>query len=255
MTLSPTPTLSPLAEKKIIVSGAGIAGLSFAISLKKLWNTDLGEFPSITLYEREDGQPDPSREGYAISIRSDSISLGVQALQKMGILDEVLSTSITRNGDERGYLGLWSLDWQSLVKVRDTTPEGLPKSGMRITRTKMREILLRKATEDQRIVWNVACMAATRTSDGQIRVELDNGKEDTCDLLVVADGANSKLRAHIRPDDKLNFAGPVCISAVSRFEESPPEPVDRDWGIVPSGKGVALFASPMDKRSANWAIS
>jgi 2-polyprenyl-6-methoxyphenol hydroxylase-like FAD-dependent oxidoreductase len=247
--------ISPLSGKKIIVSGAGIAGLAFVISLRRLWNDNLGIFPSIVIYEREHGQPEPSREGYAISIRSDDISLGVQALQQMGILEQVLDVSITRKGEERGYFGLWSLDWRRLVRVRDETPAGLPKSGMRIARTKMRQILLKNATEWERVVWGVSCTTVTHTSDSGVCVGLSNGAEDECDFLVVADGANSKIRACIRPDDKLNFAGPVCISAVARFSGPPPEPVDRDWGIIPSGKGVALFASPMDNQSANWSIS
>lgn len=244
-----------LAGKKIIVAGAGVAGLAFVVSLRSMWKDDLGKSPHITHYEREHGQPDLSREGYSISIRSDEMSAGVQALQQMKILDALLDVGIARKGNERGYFGLWSLDWRRLVRVRDEAPRGLPTSGIRIARTKMRRVLVQAAAKHRDIVWGVACTAALPTTDGCIRVRLSNGKEDACDILVVADGANSKLRACVRPDDKLDFAGPISISAISRFSGSPPKPVDRDWGIVPSGQGVALFASPMDEHSANWSVS
>lgn len=251
----PTSFPSPLAGKKIIVAGAGIAGLAFVVSLRSIWKEELGKFPDVTHYERDHGQPDLSREGYSISIRSDEMSAGIQALQQMKILDALLDISITRKGNERGYFGLWSLDWRRLVRVRDEAPGGLPTSGMRIARTKMRRVLLEAATKHGEIVWDVACTAVLPTTDESIGVRLSNGKEDSCDFLVVADGANSKLRSCVRPDDKLNFAGPVSISAISRFSGPSPEPVSRDWGIVPSGQGVALFVSPMGEQSANWSLS
>lgn len=251
----PNSTPCSLSGKKIIVVGAGVAGLAFVIALRSIWKEELGKFPDVTHYEREHGLPDLSREGYSVSIRSDEFSAGVQVLQQMNILDALLDLSVTRKGNERGYFGLWSPDWRKLVRIRDKPPRGLPSSGMRIARTKLRRVLLEAATEHGEIIWGVACTAVLPTTDGSIRVRLSNGKEDSCDFMVVADGANSKLRDCVRPNDRLNFAGPVSISAVSQFSGPPPEPVSRDWDIIPSGQGVALFAAPMDEQSGNWSLS
>ncbi|SMQ53071.1 unnamed protein product [Zymoseptoria tritici ST99CH_3D7] len=246
---------SPLAGKVIIVSGAGIAGLAFVISMRTIWRPEMGKFPNIKHYEREDGPSGLSREGYSMSIRSDEMSEGIQALQKMQVLDKLMDVSIFREGIERGYFGLWSLDWSRLAIVRDTTPPGVPKSGMRVARTKLRQVLLDEASKYGEISWGTSCTKATSMDDGTYAVELSDGTKDTCGFIIVADGASSKLRACIKPDEKLSFAGPVTIGAVSRFEKDVPQVIKRDWGIVASGQGVAFFASPMFERTSNWALS
>ena len=252
---SPKSSFHYLAGKKIIVAGAGIAGLAFVISLRKLWKEHVGKFPEIVHYERDDERSAISRDGFSISLRGDDLSPGLQSLQKMNILDKLLEFGITRKGDDRGYMGLWSLNWRRMVRVRDEAPNGLPISSMRIARSKLRSVLLDTATEHGTIIWGVACTEVLSSLDAGIRVRLSNREEDSCDFLIVADGANSKLRASVRPADKLNFTGAVSICATSRFSGPSPEPVGRDWGIVPSGKGVALFVSPLDEQSAFWSLS
>ncbi|EMC91806.1 hypothetical protein BAUCODRAFT_55153, partial [Baudoinia panamericana UAMH 10762] len=243
---------STLSGKKIIVSGAGIAGLAFVNSLRKIWTDDLGTYPIVTLYERDVGPPDVGG-GYTISIRSAKGSEGIQTMQKLCLLARLLSMSITREGDERRYFG----DWVSLVKVRGAPPGGVPKAGMRVARRRLRKLLLDAAAErgSANVVWGVACVSAVTATDGTVRVELSNGYTDQCDLLVVADGINSKIRGCIRPNDQLHFAGPVSVHAISNFPKPPPKPVDRDWGLIPNGRGAALFVSPMDERTANWSLS
>ncbi|KAK3639142.1 hypothetical protein LTR56_012691 [Elasticomyces elasticus] len=245
---------SPLAGKKIVVAGAGIAGLAFVISIKTIWQREMGVCPDIILYERETGIL--GRDGYSLSIRNDETSAGLRPLQEMQILDAIRENSITRKHVGRARHGLWSSNWRRLVEVRDTvTSEKLPIERMRIPRTKLRRVLLDAAEKHVQIIWGVACTSVLDSSDGTVRIQLSNGHEDTCDFLVAADGANSKLRSSTRPSDGLTFAGPVSISAVSRYKGSPPDPVDRDWGIIPSGQGVALFVAPMDEQSAHWSLS
>ena len=65
----------------------------------------------------------------------------------------------------------------------------------------------------------------------------------------------NRVRACVRPDDKLDFSGAVSISAVARFPGPPPEPCRRYWGTMLSGEGVSLFAAPMGEHSANWSLS
>ena len=255
MELSRPSCYCHLAGKRVVVAGAGLAGLAFAISLKTLWSEELGKFPEVVFYEREYEEHDLNRDGHTISIRSSAWNQGIQVLQRMNMLDAVLKTSMTREGNERGYFGLWSLDWRRLISVRESSPLGTPTPGLRITRTKLRRILLKAMLEFGSIRWGVACTAVSRNKDNSIKLRLSTGKEDSCDLLVVADGANSKIRASVRPDDNLQFAGPVSIAGVSRFQSLPPIPVCRDWGTIPNGQGVALFFSPMDDRSANWSVS
>jgi 2-polyprenyl-6-methoxyphenol hydroxylase-like FAD-dependent oxidoreductase len=251
----PVESKSAVAGQKVIVVGAGPAGLALAVSLGNIWKDDHGLFPDVTIYEREKSQRASNREGYSVSIRSGELAPGIQALQGMGILNDTMNRSIIREGNERSFCGLWSRDWRRLATKRKSIPKGLPISGMRIKRTELQTVLITAALNHARIVWGTACTELLPASSGSIRLRLSDGTEDSCDLLVVADGANSKLRASIRPRDLLRFAKVVTINGVSCFSGPPPEPIARDWGIVASGRGVALFVSPMDQNNANWSLS
>lgn len=103
MDSSTLPALSPLDGKKIVVVGAGIAGLSFVVSLRRSWTEDLGDFPEVVHYEREDGMPDESRERYSVRIRGARSSAGAHALRKMRILETTLNSGIIRPGYARGH--------------------------------------------------------------------------------------------------------------------------------------------------------
>lgn len=81
-----------------MVAGAGISGLAFAFSLHKLWlskSLDSAPPPLITLYKRDSCAVLEGREGYGLSLRNDRPSKGIQALQKMGLLDRMLEASIS----------------------------------------------------------------------------------------------------------------------------------------------------------------
>lgn len=125
---------------------------------------------------------------------------------------------------------------------------------MRIARRELRRVLI-DAVPSTDIHWSSYCTGAVQLGNGRVQVQLSNGEVDECDLLVAADGANSKVRASFRPDDKLSFAGAVCITGDARFPNGIPEPVDQDWGLILGAGGTGLFASPIDEHSAVWSLS
>ncbi|KAL2220281.1 hypothetical protein M432DRAFT_311876 [Thermoascus aurantiacus ATCC 26904] len=254
-----------VAGKKIIVVGAGIAGLSFALALRKQWPTSTKhEPPSVTIYERDTKETSIGREGYSLSIRSDGLSGGMQALHRLNLLERMLRASISVAGN--GSFNLWNTAWQSILSVRISRGDSglssdkeLPADGMRIARDVLRRIMVDAVYEqkDTTMHWERPCTRVEPLPDGKIRVHLGDGTTDECDILIAADGASSKIRTQLRPADGLSFTGAVCISATSRFDshEAVPRPVDRDWGAVLGGGGVGLFVSPVDSRSALWSVS
>ncbi|KAF2122702.1 hypothetical protein BDV96DRAFT_639270 [Lophiotrema nucula] len=87
------------------------------------------------------------REGYSLSLRSNRPSAGIQTLQKLGLLDQLLEVSITdlgegneKTGDKGGFV-IWNREWKEVMKVRSKTPNGSPAAGIRINRASLRKTL------------------------------------------------------------------------------------------------------------------
>ena len=253
---------NPVATgKKIIIVGAGIAGLSFALSLRKQWPNG-PKPPSLSIYERETREAILGREGYSLSIRGDALSGGIQVLQRLDLLERMLPFSPSTLSSKSGSFNLWSTGWESLLKfpVASSDDAGNSPTGMRIARAVLRRIMMDAVCEAESgpdpINWNKPCSKIETLPDGKVRVYLGDGTADDCDILIVADGASSKIRAQIRPEDKLQFTGVVCISGTSTFPDGQvPSPVDVDWGGVLGGGGTGLFVSPIDQNRALWSVS
>ena len=245
-----------LSGKKIVVAGGGIAGLSFIRSLDRTWPVDL-ERPRVSLYEKREQKVSPEREGYSMSIRSDPLSGGMQALQKLCLLNETLGDSITGQHGGRGSMFLWDVNWKPILKFKQPTkpPNGLPANSMRIARYVLRQHLIDGLPSSCDAHWDTSCESAEQLNDGKILVSLSDGSTTQCDFLVAADGANSKIRASFRPSDTLQYAGAVSISANGKFADGLPDIVKEDHGMILGGGGNCLFVSPIDHHSAVWSVS
>jgi 2-polyprenyl-6-methoxyphenol hydroxylase-like FAD-dependent oxidoreductase len=245
-----------LSGKHIIVAGGGIAGLAFVRFLDRTWPVDV-ERPRVTLYEKREQKVSPEREGYSMSIRSDAMSGGMQALQKLCLLNETLAASVTGRNGGRGSMYLWDVNWQPILKFKQpaTPPDGLPANSMRIARYILRQHLIDGLPSSCDAHWNISCESAEQLDDGKMRVTLSDGSTTDCDFLVAADGANSKIRASVRPSDKLQFAGAVSISANAKFPDGLPDLIKENHGMVLGGGGSTVFVSPIDEHSAIWSVS
>ncbi|KAK9320569.1 hypothetical protein V1517DRAFT_205173 [Lipomyces orientalis] len=251
---SPSALNQFAAGMRIIVAGAGIAGLSFVIALRKQRLTSCTHI-TVTVYERDPREVSIEREGYSLSIRSDGLSGGMQALNKLGLLDSMPAASYTGSQGNAGGFTLWDKDWNEIMKMKSSPIEGLPAPSMRIARNVLRRMLVDAVSSEDTIHWMTTCTGVAQLPSGKVQVQLSNGQVDDCDLLVAADGAHSRIRSILRPDDNLSFAAAVCIAGNSRFLSGVPEPVNRDWGCVLSGNGTGLFVSPVDQHSAVWSVS
>lgn len=244
-----------LAGKRIIICGGGIGGTVFCIALQQFLNKhgqNIQPRPRIDLYERETSADAIGREGYSLSIRDDGMSTGLQTLQKLGILDEMIAES-----NSGTHFTLFNADFTPLVETKKlaSPTEGLPQTLMRIARSKLRQILLKHMPSCVTMHWNCGVISAHEEQDGTVLVDFENGKQERCDILIAADGSNSKIRKVLRPEHELNFAGAVCIMARTHPLEKLPPPIDVSWGRVFSGTGNFLFIAPSDRTSVVWIVS
>ncbi|KAH7386023.1 hypothetical protein BKA66DRAFT_569334 [Pyrenochaeta sp. MPI-SDFR-AT-0127] len=270
---SPSPLPHPLSNKHIVVAGAGISGLAFAISLHKLWPSVSSSLPPrITLYERDPCAVPKHREGYSLSIRSDNPSAGIQTLQKMGMLDLMMERSIATSGEqsdkkEGGYC-VWKVSseagadgkgrtWDRVLKIASKRPDGCPVAGLRIARAELRRTLAEAVEQlpSVEIRWDSPISSISLSADKTIVVHQPNGATDTADLLIAADGSGSKIRSLLRPSDTLQFAGPTCIYARCPIADLHPSGDASEYGSVISGHGHGLFIAPVDHKSMVWCLS
>lgn len=248
-----------LSTKSIFVIGAGLSGSAFVGSLRRIWNHNL-PFPKIVVFDRDPKGAFERRGGYSLSLVGNDVSGGLVAVSKMGLLDDVLRNAIAGVGDD-GSFKLWTSQWKELASHRRSPMDGIPTSSVRIARKDIRQILLEAAQldHDSAMHWNTRCVSVSKLPTGRLAVETIQCDEKgarvmECDLVVVADGANSKIRDHLRPNDTLEYTGAVLRTAVSRFSGPLPEQVGRNWGFVLSGTGTSCFMSPVGENELQWAI-
>lgn len=248
-----------LENKTIVIAGAGLAGSAFVAGLQKLWNPKLNP-PSIIIYERDAPEVAVQRETYTLSLTGFDNSGGLVALKNLGLLDHALEHAIS-GLDGTGAFKIWDSSWNERVAFRRKPVPGIPATSIRIARKDIRQVLHNTFDLGNQCVihWESKCISATQLPDGRLTVRVVQGEnaqeiEQDCDLLIAADGANSKLRQSLRPYDTLCNGGAVLRGGVARFEEDLPQPPGEDWGFVVSRTGVSAFFSPVDKHRIFWAV-
>lgn len=248
-----------LENKTIVVAGAGLAGSAFVVGLQRLWSSKLGR-PNIIIYERDSQELAAQRESYTLSLTGFDNAGGLVALRNLGLLEEASEQAIS-GLDGTGAFKIWDSNWNEQVAFRRKPVPGVPTTSMRIARKHVRQVLHNAFDLGDECVlhWESQCVSATQLPDGRLRVRVICGhggpaREQDCDLLIAADGANSKLRWTFRPDDKLSYTGAVLRGGVARFDGPLPQQLSEDWGFIVSRTGVSAFFSPVDKHRIFWSI-
>ncbi len=203
----------------IAIVGAGLGGLALARVLH------VNGIDAV-VYERE-----PSRgargQGGMLDIHS-----GQRALREAGLIDQFFAIARGEGQDMR------LLEPDGTLLLQEDTPEGAPLERPEVDRADLRNLLLDSLPEDV-VRWGHAFAYADHDL-----LHFTDGSSATYDLLVGADGANSRVRPLLtdaRPAHIGHNAVELCITDIDRTYPDLAAMVGRGnyWVF---GKGQSLAA-------------
>lgn len=236
---------------KIAIVGAGPGGLTLARLLQM-------NGAAVKVYER-DLNKNARVQGATLDLHEDS---GLKALEKAGLID-AFKVNYRPGADK-----LSIVDHHADVFYDDHSNDqqdatfGSPYFRPEIDRGPLRKILLESLQPDT-VVWDSQFKSMQQTADGWM-LEFQNGTSAMADLVIAADGANSKIRPLITPIKPL-YSGVTAIEGnVYDAKRTIPEIYKRLKGgkifgfgtektIIISAKGdgsIAFYAG--FKADENW---
>lgn len=181
-----------LSNKKVAIIGGGPAGLTLA-KLLVLKGVD------VKVYER-DADRNARVQGSPLDLHDES---GLAALRKAGLLEEF------KNNFMAGADRMQIMNKKAEVFYSDHDHKVLEDFGAEhfrpeIDRGVLRQILLNALPEDV-VVWDSHFVSMEKDSDGWF-LGFKNRKPEYADLVIAADGANSKIRPYVT-DIKAFYSG------------------------------------------------
>jgi 2-polyprenyl-6-methoxyphenol hydroxylase-like FAD-dependent oxidoreductase len=209
---------------RVAIAGGGIAGLSAAVALAAAGRTPV-------VYERSD---DPAAGGGALLLWSNAI----HALRELGLADRVLERATPVDVTEfRTFTGepLWSLPLKAL-SIRAGAPTVL------IHRSALIEVLLEAAGD----VLRAGCACVGWRGDGPLVPLLADGREAApADVLLGADGLNSRIRRELFGDEPVRRLGQVAwVATLDHPTVRLPEGTSVTW----VGAGIRFWLSNLGDR-------
>lgn len=180
-----------IKDKKIAIVGGGPGGLTLARLLQQ-------EGFNIKVYER-DINKNARVQGANLDLHEES---GLAALKKANLLNAFYANYLP----DAGKLRL--MDNNGKIHLDDHTDEHIAEHRPEIDRGPLREILLRSLQSDT-VVWDSQFVSMEKVNDGW-KLFFKNEKEYYADIVIGADGANSKIRPYLS-DIKPIYSGITII--------------------------------------------
>jgi 2-polyprenyl-6-methoxyphenol hydroxylase-like FAD-dependent oxidoreductase len=178
-------------KKKIAIVGGGPGGLTLA-RLLQLQGED------VTIYER-DAHKDARAKGATLDLHEES---GLLALQHAGLMDAFKANY--RPGAEKVRI----IDKNAHILFDDHLNDKAEIDRPEIDRGPLQQILLDSLLAGT-VEWDKQFASLTPENDGW-RIAFKNGTDAYADIVIGADGANSKVRPYITPI-KPFYAGVTAV--------------------------------------------
>jgi 2-polyprenyl-6-methoxyphenol hydroxylase-like FAD-dependent oxidoreductase len=236
-----------IENKKIVIVGGGMGGLTLA-RLLQMQNAD------VKVYER-DLNRDVRVQGSTLDLHDGT---GLEAMKRAGLMDEFYANyrphaSRMRIVDEA--LNIKFEDHNSEKTVAENRPE--------IDRAPLRDILLNSLKPDT-VVWDSHFVSMEKQGNGWL-LHFKNGTRVYADLVIAADGANSKVRPYLSTEEPV-YSGVTLIEGnIYHAEKNSPKLFDftkggkvmafgsgQFIGYGTKGDGSIMFVASF-KAPENWA--
>jgi 2-polyprenyl-6-methoxyphenol hydroxylase-like FAD-dependent oxidoreductase len=206
-----------LRHIKTAIVGGGPGGLTLA-KLLQLKGAD------VMVYERDRSQEVRS-QGATLDLHQES---GLKALERAGLMGEFRSLYRPNAGR------LTILDHKGVVKMDDNEGPLHEEERPEIDRAPLRDMLI-ESLESNTLAWDRQFVSLEKQGAGW-RLNFENGTWAQADLVIAADGANSKIRPYIT-DIKPIYSGVTIVEGnIYNAETHAP----RLWERTSGGKIFAL---------------
>ncbi|KPH12817.1 NAD(P)/FAD-dependent oxidoreductase [Chryseobacterium sp. ERMR1:04] len=207
-----------IQDKKIAIVGGGPGGLTLA-RLLQLKNAE------VKVYER-DINKEVRVQGATLDLHEES---GLEALRRAGLMDAF-------KAHYRPNAGKLKVIDKNLNIYLDEHAEESSHSEDRpeIDRTPLRKILLESLQPDT-VVWDSHFLSMEKHHEGWL-MHFKNGTSHYADIVIAADGANSKIRPYVT-DIQPIYSGVTMVEGnIYHAETNAP----KIWKLVNGGKVFAL---------------
>lgn len=186
---------------RAVIAGAGVAGLSSAIALRK-------RGIEVTVLERASAARE-IQVGGCIHVWHN----GTRGLQRIGVGEKLLElageAAVVDRAEFRTSGGGLMYGWS----VREIEGQvGAPTFGVR--RPDLHRVLL-EAVDDGTVRFGETCVGFEQDDSG-VKARLASGGEEQGDVLIGADGMRSALRAELPGATEPRYAGYVSWQAIAR---------------------------------------
>jgi salicylate hydroxylase len=228
--------MTPLRDPHILIIGGGIGGLCLAQGLRR---TGI----PVTVYERTLARTD-WLQGYRIHINphgSRALHDCLEPANWQAFLDTVSTVG--------GRFAFVTERMDTLVELGgDVVNKGNPDPADRhhgVSRITLREVLLNGMHEVVR--FGKTFQRYEPTTDGRVTAYFSDGTSATGDLLVGADGANSRVRGQLLPHARRVDTGVVAVAGKYRLtditrRQLPAELTTRVNSVLPIRRGFLFTA-------------
>lgn len=206
-----------LQNKKIAIVGGGPGGLTLA-KLLQLKGAD------VNVFERDEDKT-ARQQGATLDLHEES---GLEALRRAGLTEAFYANY----RPEAGKLQI--LDKFARIKMDDHTAEDFGDQRPEIDRAPLRDILINSLSEGT-IIWDSQFISIEKENNGWL-LHFKNEKTFYADIVIGADGANSKIRSYIT-DIKPVYSGITIVEGnVYNAEKN----ASKLWELTNGGKIFAF---------------